>query len=299
MSARIARVALHCSIAIAITGCGGGGGGPCTRDDECPSHFCKADGTCGPAPVDASPGSDAPDGSSGLCTPNHDGQLTPNEIPLVAGRMANFRIATNATWNTAGTANPDGSRHWTLTGTLSGDADKVIALASPTGTWWHPDFAAATYAAPLSASSDLAGVFHVDASGVTLLGVVSPTGGATRTELTYDPPVKILALPFGAGSMWSSTSTVSGYAQGVITAYTETYDSLADQVGTMTTPYGDFPVIRVATDLTRTAGLVTLSSTRTFAWVAECFGSVATVTSQDPASGAEFSDDAEVRRLAP
>jgi hypothetical protein len=86
----------------------------------------------------------------------------------------------------------------------------------------------------------------------------------------------------------------------VITAYTETYDSHADQVGTMTTPYGDFPVIRVATDLTRTAGVVTLSSTKTFAWVAECFGSVATVTSQDPAgSGAEFSDDAEVRRLAP
>ena len=284
-----------------LFGCGGTSGSPCTRDDECPSHFCRADGTCGPAPVDGAVGSDAPDGSnSGVCTPNHDGMLTLNEIPLVAGRMANFRIATNATWSTAGTANGDGSRHWTLTAALSGDADKVIALASPTGTWWHADFATATYSAPLASTSDLAGVFAVDANGVTLLGVVSPTGGATKTELTYDPPVKILALPFGAGSMWSSTSSVSGYAQGIFTGYTEAYNSLADQVGTMTTPYGDFPVIRVATDLKRTAGLATLSSTKTFAWVAECFGSVATVTSQDPAgSGAEFSDDAEVRRLAP
>ena len=45
--------------------------------------------------------------------------------------------------------------------------------------------------------------------------------------------------------------------------------------------------------------LSTLLTKRTFAWVAECFGSVATVQSQDFESASEFSSDAEVRRLAP
>jgi hypothetical protein len=38
---------------------------------------------------------------------------------------------------------------------------------------------------------------------------------------------------------------------------------------------------------------------RSYAWIAECFGSVATATSQDNETGTEFSDDAEVRRLIP
>jgi hypothetical protein len=303
MSTRLTRsIALHCSIALAVAACGGSGDGPCTRDDECASHFCKADGTCGPAPVDAPAGSDgATDGTTGLCTPDHDGSITIAELPLIAGRMATFRIATNATWSTAGQANAGGSRSWDLRGQLANDVDTPVALAAPTNAWWMsvPELATASYAAPLSASSDLLGVFATSATGVTLLGVVSPSGGTFRTELTYDPPAQILALPFHAGSTWTSTSTVSGYAQGVLTAYTERYDSRVDQVGSMTTPYGDFPVLRVATDLTRTAGLTTLLTKRTFAWIAECFGSIATVQSQDFATGAEFSDDAEVRRLAP
>ncbi|MDB4958721.1 MAG: hypothetical protein JWO36_6290 [Myxococcales bacterium] len=292
---------LHRSIfAVVLAGCGSNGSAPCTADGECPSHFCKADGTCGPAPTDAAPQADAVDGNtSGVCTPNHDGMISLPELPLIAGRMATFRVATNATWSTAGQANMDGTRTWDLTGQLSGDGDHPITLASPAGAWWAPDFATATYAASLSSSSTLLGVFNVSASGVTLLGVVSPAAGNTKTELTYDPPARILALPFGNGATWNTTSTVSGYAQGFISSYTESYQSRVDQVGTMKTPYGDFPVLRVATDLTRTSGFTTLLTKRSFAWIAECFGSVATVQSQDFGSGAEFSDDAEVRRLAP
>ncbi len=288
---------LHCSMTGA---CGGASSStPCTRDDECPSRFCKADGTCGPTEVDAAIDSDALDATSELCTPNHDGQIAQAELPLIAGRMATFRIATNATFDTAGTANGDGSRHWDLTAQLTGDTDRVIALVPPAGQWWQPSFPAATYAVTLAQGSDLLGVFAVDATAVTLLGVVSPDAGAFRTELSYDPPAKILTLPYGAGSTWTSTSTITGTAQGAITAYTERYQSLVDQVGTMTTPYGDFPVLRVATDLTRTSGFATLLTKRTFAWAAECFGSVATVASQDFETSSEFTDPSEVRRLAP
>ena len=293
---------LLCSMAA----CGGGGSNVCTTDDQCASHFCRADGTCGPAGADAGndgngSGSGTIDAPTGVCVPNHDGTIERDELPMAPGVMATFRIATSATWNTAGHSNTDGSRTWDLSGQLANDADTPVTLGSPSGAWWAADsgFAGASYTAVLASGSDLQGVFKLDATGLVLLGVVSPSGGATKTELTYDPPAKILAVPFKAGDTWTSTSTVSGYVQGVLGAYTEKYDSSVDQVGTLTTPYGMFPVLRVATNLTRTSGFTTLLTKRTFAWTAECFGSVATVTGQDNDTSTEFSSDAEVRRLAP
>lgn len=300
MSSSLLRLAaLQCSM---LAACGSDSGGqPCTRDDQCASHFCKADGTCGPAMIDAPGGSaDAPpDAIAAACVPNHDGQIALSEIPLRAGATARFRIATNATWDTAGTSNTDGSRDWDLTGQLANDSDATVTLQAPTGAWWAGDFASASYATQLVSSSDLLGVFQLDATGLVLLGVVSPQGGTQKTELTYDPPARILAVPFMAGSTWTTTSTVSGYASGVLAAYSEKYDSRVDQVGTMKTPYGSFPVLRVATDLTRTSGAAVLLTNRSFTWAAECFGLVATVQSQSFESGTEFSDDAEVRRLIP
>jgi hypothetical protein len=240
-----------------------------------------------------------PDGMSGICTPNNDGMIAGNELPLIAGRTARFRVAEGVTFNTAGEAAGGGMRRWDLTGQLAGDADVDVELVSPAGTWWESVFPNATYAVTLVAGSDLQGVFAVGANDVKLLGVVSPEAGTFRTELEYDPPATLLSIPFGAGSTWMSTSTVSGLAQGVVTAFTERYASRVDQVGTMKTPYGEFPVVRIATDLTRTQGLATLSTSRTFAWAAECFGSVATVSSEPFESSAEFTSAAEVRRLIP
>ena len=283
--------------------CGGGSGTTCTTDDQCPSHFCKADGTCGPASVVDAAGSGADaaaDAPSGVCVPNHDGKIERGELPMAPGVMATFRVATNATWNTAGHSNADGSRTWDLSGQLANDADTPVTLGSPQGAWWAADYPGASYTAVLASGSDLQGVFKLDDTGLVLLGVVSPTGGATKTELMYNPPAKILAIPFQAGDTWTSTSTVTGYLNGGVGgSYTEKYDSSVDQVGTMTTPYGMFPVLRVATNLTRTSGLATLLTKRTFAWSAECFGSVATVTGQDNDTSTELSSNAEVRRLAP
>ncbi|MBA3454245.1 MAG: hypothetical protein H0T42_14225 [Deltaproteobacteria bacterium] len=290
---------LLCSMGVAA--CGDDGSGiPCTEDAQCPSQFCRADGTCAPADIDAPLGPDAPtDAPSGVCTPNHDGAITLAELPLTAGKMATFRVALDPTFDTAGSAATGGARRWDLTAQLAMDSDRPLALLSPIGTWWATKFPTASYAALLSAESDLLGVFQVDATALVLLGVVSPAAGAFRTELAYDPPAKILALPVATAGTWATTSTVSGTAQGALVSYTERYASLVDQVGTMATPYGEFPVVRVATDLTRSSFGSTLLTKRSFAWVAECFGSIATVQSQDFESSAEFTDPAEVRRLAP
>ena len=153
MSYRLAAlIALQCS----IVACGGGGADTCIHDTDCPSHFCKADGTCGPVDIDAgnNPGSDASsDGGTGLCAPNHDGTITLGEVPLAPGKHANFRIATSATVSTAGTSNPDGSRSWDLSGMLANDATSDVALISPAGAWWQADFATASYATVLASGS--------------------------------------------------------------------------------------------------------------------------------------------------
>ncbi len=298
MTARVACIGLLlCSIS---AGCGNGAGTTCEVDDDCASGFCKADGTCGAAETDAGSQGDAGgDGASGVCSPNHDGVIDMSELPLAAGRMGTFRIATDATWDTAGVAMTNGQRRWDLSGALANDQDMQLALAAPSGTWWASAFPAATYSSQLASTSDLRGVFAVGTSNLELLGVVSPDGGTYKTELEYDGPAHVLKVPLQAGATWTSTSTVSGYAQGAVVAYTEKYESRVDQVGTMVTPYGEFPVVRVATDLTRTSGFSTLATTRSFTWVAECFGPVATVSSQSFETDDEFTDIAEARRLAP
>lgn len=284
-----------------IAACGGDGE-RCATDRACASGFCKADGTCGPAPVDGG-GDDAadatPDATPSSCTPDHDGTITLAELPFAPGRTATFRVALDVTWSTAGQPEAGDLRRWDLSGALAGDADQALTLAAPGGAWWAAAFPGATYATRLSAESDLSGVFAVGGASLALLGVVSPDDGLYKTELSYDPPATILGLPLSRGTTWATTSTVSGTANGVIVAYTERYDSSVDQAGTLVTPYGEFPVVRVVTDLTRTSGLATLDTRRTFTWVAECFGPVATATSQSFASGDELSDLAELRRIAP
>ncbi len=282
-------------------GCSSSPADTCTRDDQCASHFCRADGTCAPD-VDGAPGTpDAPgvtpDGAPLGCTPNHDGMITRAELPLAAGQSAKFRIATNATVDTAGTLAPDGTHAWDLSASLSGDADQTVALESPAGAWWAADFPSASYATLLSSQQDLRGVFAIDDSGLHLLGIVSPTGGATKTELTYDPPVDVLRFPLTTTSSWTSSPTVSGTANGIPGAYSESYATKVDAVGTMKTPYGVFPVLRVAVDFTQTTTVVVTH--KTFAFVSECYGTVATITSQNYESTTDFTKAAEVWRLTP
>jgi hypothetical protein len=226
-----------------------------------------------------------------------DGTITEAEIPLQVGLRATYLDAQNVTWSTAGTADA-GGLVWDLTGSLSGDQPVVFSTESPTGTWWTGSFGTASYASLLSASASLLGVFQVGTSALSLVGVVSETSGTTQTELTYATPIPTLQFPLSVGATWSATSNVTGQADGIETLYSESYVSKVDEAGTMKTPLGTYNVLRVGTVLTRTVG-VTPTVTRSYAFVAECVGVVASVTSQSGEQSAEFSSDAEVKRLSP
>jgi hypothetical protein len=289
----------------------------CRIGADCPSGICSSDGTCArprdagvaDAPVIGEDGGglDVPvsmadagevDGGGRTCSPDHDGVVTRAEVPLRPGLRATFRIAEDATVSTAGTV-VEGARVWDFTGAYEGDADALVELTEPGGSWWAAEFPAATHATRLSQSSDNLGVFQITDEALLLLGVVSPADGFMRTRLTYDPPVTVIAFPLERGDTFSTTSTVSGQALGAIAAYTETYESVVDSAGTMRTPFGDIEVLRVRTEMERTSGLATLTTLRQYAFVGECFGTAGLVTSQAFETEVEFTDAAEIRRLAP
>jgi hypothetical protein len=238
------------------------------------------------------------DMGSGVCTPNLDGQITQAEVPTMTGAFATYRVATDATISTAGEDDGDGGRIWDLSGMLPGDRRLLVEAQAPEGRWFSTDFPDASYVARLSESSDLLGIFKIAPGELQLLGVVSPAEGFTATKLKYNPPVVTLKYPLTEGSSWSTESAVSGSAQGFPVSYRETYSSQVDAEGRMKTPYAEFPVLRVRTELERVVGFST-TAVRTYIFVTECFGSVATITSEDNEADVEFTTAKEVRRLTP
>lgn len=312
---------------------------PCSVAADCASGECRADGTCAPvdtatadpdatsAPdggdaADATTTDDADatgivdtqagdttsgdaatdaqsDGTSGVCTPNRDGTITRAELPLGAGLHATFAIAEDVAVDTVGTPDEDGAPVWDFGAALPGDERVIIEALDPSTRWFGDTFPDATYAARLSQDEDLLGVFRVTPTALQLLAVVSPDDGLFRTELTYDPPATLLAFPLTKGATWTSVSDVSGLTSGTPTAFvSETYTGRVDEAGTVKTPFGAFPALRAVVELDRLVGAVPYSEVQHL-YVAECFGTVASVRSEAYASGPEIEQAAEIRRLAP
>lgn len=293
----------------------------CTVGADCPSGACRADGTCAPLDSDGSTGSESDGASSSssdgadtttaadestsggsgggeLCLPpNDDGLVEREEMPLEAGLSATFLVAQDVAFDSAGTM-IDGERHWDFDVALTGDHQSIGETLPLAGRWFEPLFPGATYASRLVDGDDLLGVFEATDTALLLRGVVSPTDGLDRTELVYEPPATVLSFPLWVGQQWSTESTVSGLAQGIAALYTERYQGEVDAEGLATTPFGEFPVLRANVLLTRTVGVV-ITTARTQSFIAECFGTVASLRADEGADAPELSQAAEVRRLTP
>lgn len=251
-------------------------------------------------------GGDVPEMMGGPCTPNRDDIITRNEVSFERGLRGTFQSQTDATVDMAGTME-DGRRVWDLVAALADGRMQTLFLNDPTTTWFAEDFPTATYYTELSTTSDLLGVFQATDTALLLLGVVSPNDGLDATRVSYDPPVPILQFPLEVGAMWSVETTVSGTFNGFAITYNETYNSQVDAAGTLKVPFASadgLPVLRVRTDMER--GVWTfvfpfyyLTDVRTFAFVSECFNTVATVVSQEDVGEVEFSSASELRGLAP
>jgi hypothetical protein len=296
----------------------------CHVGADCASGACDSSGQCVPvtssgseagwggfeaaveaavdAGVEASPGDDA---SSG-CVPDDSGVITRAEVPMLAGVHGTFAITTTTvTMDTAGTAQPDGTTDWDFSAALAGDQTVIITTNAPQGQWFSSQFTSATYTSTLSETQSLLGVYQATAASLLLQGVVTPTNGSGEYDLSYSPSAEILALPMQMGTTWTSTSTVTGTADGIPdSTYTEKYASVVDAHGTLKVPYGSFQVLRVQTTLTRTIALTDIETTQTMTFIAPCFGPVARLTSKtttypEPVPGNAFTSVVEAWRLSP
>jgi hypothetical protein len=317
-SLQLGRIFAFATIAVGAfvwAACSSDAARQCNAGADCASGACNADGTCvavatngndaSTSLTDSGTKSDSSstyveDASMLACASGDAGILTHDDVPLAAGLSATFRIATNETIDTAGTDNGDGTKSWDFSGALASDHDQIVSTLSPSGTWWTSSFATATYASTLSSTATTLGVFDYGTNALTLVGVVSPTSdGVTETKLTYATPIPILNFPLHNGQTWSTTSNVSGTLSGVASFYSEEYDSSVDAIGTVKTPYGTFAALRVNTLLTQAS----INKTRTYAWVTGCFGTIAKATSASTSNGTapgdDFSQAAELERLAP
>lgn len=321
-------------VAVGLFGaCSGESEAPCRVAADCASGVCNPDGTCAATAdtlqVDAADasdvedtaadtgmsdgGGDASDGTGGtgdgtgpdasdaspdvsvVCAPNRDGKIERVEVPIAPGLQATFSIATGVTFDTRGQAGQ--TPRWDMS-VFEGDTKVLVETLDPAPLWFGVDYPSATYATRLAADSELMGVFKAQGDGLYLLGVVSPEGGLTRTQLTYDPPARLLAYPMTKGMTWTSTSSVSGVTNGIATFASETYEGSIDADGVLKTPFADFPTLRAIVKLSRWVGFA-LYTEVSHLWVTECFGTVATVRSEGYATGPELTKAAELRRLSP
>ena len=282
----------------------------CVTDADCASGVCLPDGICaapqmpedarlpdgGTPPRDGGRLDSGVDASTGLCRPDGDGVISRAEAPFGPGLMARYRTASDVGVDTAGADLGDGRRRWDLSSMLPGDHDLDVVTEPLDGRWFSDRYPGADYVARLGDETDLLGVFRITETQLELMGVVSPTEGAGRTELAYDPPVKVLVFPLELGARWSTEARVTGVAQGLAANFGDTYQSEVDARGELVTPFAPLEALRVRTTLTRTVGF-SRTTVRQFSFAVECFGTAATIVSEDDETEVEFDRAAEIRRL--
>ncbi len=287
----------------------------CRSDSECPGGACVV-GMCRPLP-DLGGGADAagmPDLAMGqfdagasndlagndavapICNTNGDGVIEASEAPFIVGLGALYVVnPPNSTVTVDLTAKAGA---WDFTAPVPGEQKVFDQLLPAGGQWWTADFPGATHAQKLADGQPLYGVYRATPAALKLLGIVSDTGGLQKTELTYATPIDVIRFPLKQGDTWTQTSGVSGFAQGVaVVGATDTYTFTVDARGTTKTPAGQFDTLRLRFDYKEVYGFA-VTTRITYLHLAECFGAVARIRSQDGEQKADFTQAAEYRRLA-
>jgi hypothetical protein len=301
----------------ALAACQGGSATLCRGDAECRGGVC-VDGACRPladaldlalppdAGLDGNQGGDlrpapappdgwSPDALAAMCSFNGDGILQRSEEPFLVGLGALFAV------NPAGSTTPVSltpqSNAWDFSAPVPNETKVFDQLASPAGQWWSADFPTATFAERLVDGQALLGVYRASADKLELLGLVSDQPGLQQTRLIYATPPALIEFPLAVGQQWSAESDISGTLDGVAFFGHDAYSMLVDQRGTTKVPAGSFDTLRLRINYRETYGLISVTRI-TYLHLAECYGAVARIRSQDNETANDFTQAVEYRRLA-
>ncbi|HEY1099090.1 MAG TPA: hypothetical protein VGF99_09175, partial [Myxococcota bacterium] len=207
----------------------------------------------------------------------------------------------------------DGEKHWDFTGPYEGDANITVQAHELSDDLWFNErvqdleldaSAGQIYASLLSA--DTWGVFQRTADKL-LIHVVAAVDEDVGNFIAYDPPIQALAYPLSVGTTWSSESTGDGdfEVSGFLSPYcsTDTYTSAVTDRGVVTTPAGDYDVLRVETTQNVVVEncfnpfLTAAVTYKQVIFVTACTGAVVTVTSDEGAEDFSFEVASRLRRV--
>jgi hypothetical protein len=295
----------------------------CEANEECSGGVCQVKSTESSTPdsgggndggttgTDTTPDNAKTDGSTTvdkgiptICTPNRDGQIDRSELLFKVGTSVTYRVAGSSS-NTIdvdlrGSKDANGDFKWDFSASYPNSKKEVDELLPIKGAWYEAEYTGASYAAILSrGATELFGVFQVTSSELLLQGVVSESSGTTK--LKYDKPIALFQFPMKVGSKWTSAGTSSGTMTSVpFFRMQETYVFEIDAKGTVKTPAGEFPVLRLRLSLTQQqySPAIFRRTSYTHYFLSECYGIIARVDSKQYESEPFFTKAAQIKLLS-
>ncbi len=248
-----------------------------------------------------------------LCARNADGQIDAAEMPVQWNADIRVLYSVNRPETEAPVPAVDGSwrdgvRHWQFDD-YDDRRDQVLEdqIQPLAGFWFAAEFPNADYVGAIDNTGEVLGVYRYDAAspGIALDGLASVTPG--ETLLRYTTPVLLVRFPVRQGDSYESLEvaaegTYDGveYPLGGLTLEHD-YRFTVDQSGVAHVPAGDFPALRIATQVEMRAlnfGVpLSTSRARIYEYLAECTGLVARIRSLPDEPQPVFTRASEYRRL--
>ncbi len=253
------------------------------------------------------------DNGDDVCQPVEDGTIRRSEFPVETGAVVSYEFALDVDVDIDG-VDDGGTLTWDFEDFGDDDFTDQLEIKDPDDYWFGDEFPDADYATKLSIEEEELGIYQITDDALLLIGLATPHGPNSdddHTHITYDPAIEVIQFPFEEGDSWSTEVEADGeYAE--VSSYTghdESYEVEIDAAGEIITPYGTFDVLRMYTVREHPTSNIAdpcwyniwLScdiESRIVSYVAECFGTVARVLSEEDESDHSFDQAAEVMRLA-
>ncbi len=242
---------------------------------------CGVNMTPQPAPIPTLP----------TCTPNRDGMITADELPIALGATLDYYVSTNAPVALTGSV-VDLSQERA--------SDTVIALGPVAlgAQWYASQFPSGQFV--VAAGGGLDGIYHQDAQALWLDGTASQAM-SPKTLIRYPDPIAVLRFPVVDGGAYTTTAAIpDGVISDLPFIGTDKVDVDVTAVDRLDVPYVEFsPALRARTNVTRTPSTGTpIVNKRTTIFLFECFGEVARAESNQDEPAADFTTAAYLRRFA-
>ena len=225
------------------------------------------------------------------CTPNRDGAITADELPIALGATLSYYASTNTPVALTGSV---------VDLSVERSSDTIVALGPVAvgAQWYAPSFTQGQFV--VDGGGGLDGIYHQDAQALWLDGTASQTT-SPKTLVRYPQPIAVVRFPVVDGAAYTTTASIpDGVISGLPFIGTDKVDIDVTAADRIDVPYVEFsPAMRVRTLVTRTPSTGTpVVTKRTTIFLFECFGEVARAESQTDEPAADFTTAAYLRRFA-